>query len=169
MQKLKVLSLTSNKYGFTLIELVVVISLSSLFITSFSLLLSTSFDAFFLNKDINSNTLEIRVALERIGKEVRMIPNNDATGLDISKTNELNFSDNLGNNIRFWLNGTTLYRNLDPLADNISGLNFSYLSKDLSTIAAVSTDAFCINFTITADYGNQTLIFSSLAYLRKPI
>lgn len=127
-------------YGFTLMEMVVVIVIVGIVFAIGSLIISRGFTAYFASKDITNADWQARLALERMTRELREI--RLATGgaeLNIASATQISFTDIGANVITYSRAGNSLMRNAQVLADNVSALGFAYLQSDGATAATVAT------------------------------
>lgn len=134
--------------GFSLIELIVVITTLSLIAAIGSQIFGAGLDSYYEGKDIIDADWQGRVAMTRINRELHEI--RSAADITITPGTEIQFINRNDTLVRFWLNGTTLMRNSQPLADGITGLNFSYLQADGKTAATLATEVYYVvmNFSV---------------------
>lgn len=147
-----------SERGFTLVEVVLVVVLLSLFGALFGLGFVASTRAT-LAVDTRKEALQnARVALDRMAREVRMI--RSATAADITTTiptaSDLQFTDTYGNAIQFQLTGGNILRNADILAGNVTALTFSYLKND-GTAAASEAEIWRIVMDLTVTVGTESV------------
>lgn len=152
--------------GFTLIEMVMVIIILSALTGLGVNLLASGFRAYFTGQDLSEGNWHGRIALERITRELREIRSPTAADLTIAPAAEINFfrSDNVA--VRYCLAGVggcpagpanTLMRNTDPLADNISLLNFTYLQGDGATVAATPAQVRYVTVAVRVTLGGTSI------------
>ena len=140
--------------GFTLIELIVVIIVTGIIATVGSRILITGFDAYTTGKDLVELEWQGGLALERLSRDLRLVRSATSADLNISQPDRIRFRDINANQVRYSLSGTTLMRNNQPLADDISSLDFSYLMNDGKTTAATSTSVYYIVVTLQTARNN---------------
>lgn len=110
--------------GFTLIELILVMIIVGIVVAGSSNLLAQGFKSFIATKDIiNANRQDI-IALESITRDLRMIRSN--SDITTASNTSIAFNDTTGNTINYNLNGATIERNSQPLADGLPDLSFAY-------------------------------------------
>lgn len=128
-------------HGFTLIELILVIIIVSIIVAGSNNLLAQGFRAYVAAKDvINTNSQDI-IALESITRDLRAIrSHNDIT---TATNTSITFYDTANNMVTYQLDGSTLQRNLQPLADNLPNFSFTYTdangtpTKELANICYI--------------------------------
>lgn len=151
--------------GFTLIEMVMVIIIMAVLSGLGANLLASGFRAYFMGQDLSEGNWHGRIALERITRELREA--RAPADLTIAPATEIAFvrSDNVA--VRYCRAGVgtcpagpanTLMRNTDPLADNISGLNFTYLQGDGATVAAVPAEVRYVTVAATVSLGGTSFV-----------
>ena len=151
--------------GFTLIEMVAVIVVVAIIFGLGSVMLGKVFSSYAFKQDVTDADWQAKVALERMARELRAVRSATAADLAISAS-AIRFVDTDGNNVCFYLNGTTLTRaedgpaaaacgvtNPQPLADHISSLNLTYWQSD-GTSASGATNVYYITATLTVVEGN---------------
>jgi len=142
--------------GFTLIELVIVIIVTGIIAAIGSRILVTGFSAYTTGKDLIELEWQGSLALERVSHDLRLIRSATIADLNIAQPDRISFTDINANQVRYTLSGTTLTRNNQPLADDISSLNFSYLTNDGKTTAATASNVFYIVITLQTARNNLT-------------
>ena len=92
-------------------------------------------DSWSLSSQLQNNAvLTGIVAQSRMSREIRALGNDSA--VFNATAAQFNFTDIYNNIIFYNLTGTTLMRNSDGLADNVTALNFTYFDDNNFTIAA---------------------------------
>jgi len=117
-------------------------------------MLGTGFDAYYKGKGYIVADSQARVALARMTRELRNVRSATAGDLTISPTSEITFKDLGGVSIRYYLSGTTLMRNTQPIADGVSGLSFSYVQRDGKTATAAVASVYYVVVAFTVVYGS---------------
>jgi len=137
--------------GFTLVEMVLVIVLVGIIAALGSRILASGFGAYITGKDLIQTDWQGSIAIQRLSRDLRMIRSASAADLTLVPSTEITLTDNNANIISYTLSGTSLMRNGQPLADDISNLSFSYIANDGKTSAA-SADLvhyIIVNLTVT--------------------
>lgn len=134
--------------GFTLIELVIVIIVTGIIAAVGSRVLITGFDAYSTGKDLVELEWQGGLALERLSRDLRLVRSATSADLNISQADRIRFRDINANQVRYSLSGTTLMRNNQPLADDISSLAFSYLTNDGKTATTTPGSVYYIVVTL---------------------
>lgn len=115
-------------------------------------MLSGTFNAFYLGRDVVVRDANARLALERMSRELRAARSATAVDLDIASGSQVRFIDMDGNSICYYASGTTLMRSADfaspcgstdpqPLADGIGNLKFGYFQQSGAAATSVTTVA----------------------------
>ena len=109
-----------------------------------------------MGQDLSEGNWHGRVALERMTRELREARSPTIADLTIVPATEISFvrSDNVA--VRYWRAANTLMRNTDPLADNISALNFTYLQGDGATVALASAQVRYVTVAVTVTLGGTS-------------
>lgn len=151
--------------GFTLIEMIMVIVLTGIIFAIGGTLLSEAMRAYFRGQDITDADWQGRLAFERMTRELRAIRSVSAADLALPAADRLQFRDAGGNPVCFYLSGGRLMRSADapgaacttdpqPLADNVSGLSFTFWDSAGGTIGAPYYIAAALTIT-TGDYSGN--------------
>lgn len=149
--------------GFTLVELVIVILLLSVISAVGSRLLSAGFNGYLLARDLTDADWQGRIALERMTRELRDIPQGN---LNAVAANQVSFTDwDNVTLVTYSLAGNTLMRNARPLADGIAALNFTYLDSAFQ-VTAVPANVRYISVTVNVTQGGTNLSYRSAVYTR---
>lgn len=130
--------------GFSLLEMIVVITISAIVGSILMHIISTQMNAFFLQRDLTDMQWQTRLAMTRITREISQIRANTPGDLIMAPNTEITFINKAGNSIRYWLNNQQLMRNNQVLAEPIANLQFTYIRNDGSTLAASTTEVFYI-------------------------
>lgn len=113
--------------GFTLIELVLTITLISVIAFIFSSIISTGVDAYFFTSDRKDASQEARVALERMTQELKVI--RGAGSIAAAAPDAISFVKLDGEEVNFSLSGTDLVRNGNILADGVTSFALDYYDR----------------------------------------
>ncbi|MBI5701649.1 prepilin-type N-terminal cleavage/methylation domain-containing protein [Candidatus Saganbacteria bacterium] len=152
--------------GYTLIELIIVITIVSVFSFSFAVFIAKATDAWLFVKSRESAFGSARYSLNRTLTELRRA--GGASQILVASPSECQFVDISGNTIDFKQAGSSLYRNNDVLASDLvspSGLVFTYLnSTAVSTTDVLSIRAIRVKISIVKNA--QTVILESSARIR---
>ena len=88
--------------GLTLIEMVAAFVIFAIVATVASTLMSGMFRSYFLARDITNSDSQVRVAFERMTRELRQIRSPIAADLDIASAAQVRFFDIDGNGVCFY-------------------------------------------------------------------
>jgi prepilin-type N-terminal cleavage/methylation domain-containing protein len=155
-----------RKNGFTLVELVVVISVVGIISTIMGSMLLGTIKAWTFKFNRNDILWDGRLALDRMTREIRTIRN--TTSVTTASSTQFRFIDAGNHDITYSMSSTNLNRTeggaANLLAENVSSLAFTYYDTNGNTIAvpAVSPAAtnirrVRINFTLTKNGENVYL------------
>ena len=127
------------KKGFTLVEIILSISLIGILFALTSVVLRQGLDAY---AHISSRAPQLqaaRYAMERMVRELRREGDDANDQIQNISATQVSFTDNLGNNTSFNLNGQTLRRGTDTLLNNVTSLTFTgYKSDNVTTTSSAN-------------------------------
>ena len=134
---------TLRQLGFSLVELVVVIVVLGIVASMGAVLVRDGLLGYLRGREITSADWQGRLALERITRELRTIawPNYANIAANSCASSTFSFSDQTATPISYTQNATTLLRNGQPLADNLSGVTglvFYCLQSDVQATTTLS-------------------------------
>lgn len=129
-------------------------------------MLGAGFDAYYQGKGYIVADSQARVALARMTRELRTVRSATAGDLTIAPTSEITFKDLGGVSIRYYLSGTTLMRNTQPIADGVTGLSFSYVQRDGKTSTVTATSVYYVVVGFNVVYGNTNRAVRSVIHPR---
>src|SRR5450759_1333238 len=117
--------------GFSLVELIVVIVVLGIVASIGAVLVRDGMLGYLRGREITSADWQGRLALERITRELRDVaaPNYSNIAATSCGTSTFAFSDINATPISYTQSTTTLLRNGQPLADNVTGLSFYCLTS----------------------------------------
>ena len=163
------LQMNDNK-GFTLIELVMVITLLGIIGGIIALPLYIGTKGWFEATTREGITESGRIAIERMMREIRNTARkaNNTPCISAPAATSFSISDLNGdlvncNSITFNLSGTDIQRNGVPLADNVQSLAFTYYDVNNNTPPITSIHRVAIEIESTS--GGETLRKYSEVYL----
>ncbi len=152
-----------RKLGFTLIELIVVIVVLGIIASMGAVLIRDGMLGYLRGREITSADWQGRLALERITRELRAIawPNYSNIAATSCGSSTFAFSDITATPISYTLSTTTLLRNGQPLADNISALRFYCLQSDGQTYSAAAAAAYYVTVSMVVSTANTSATYRS--------
>jgi prepilin-type N-terminal cleavage/methylation domain-containing protein len=124
--------------GFTLVEMVIVIVITGIVAAIGALIVNRGLSSYFTQKDITGVDQQGRLALERMTRELRIVRARTDLPSGVLSTSDITFTDTDGNSIRYCLgtaggcpgtSGTSLMRNSQVLANNVTAFGLSYLTS----------------------------------------
>jgi len=126
--------------GFSLVELIVVIVVLGTVASMGAIVVRDGMLGYLRGREITSADWQGRLALERITRELRDIAAPNSSNIASCGGSTFSFTDINLQSITYTLSASnTLLRNGQPLADNVTGLNFSCLTSDVQATATPST------------------------------
>lgn len=155
--------------GFTLIELIMVITIAGLIAAVFSPFISSTLDAWLFTKSERDVVFSARLAMNRMVREIRHVKDTDS--ISTFTDTEFEFIDINDNSINFQQSNNSLLRNSYELTDklqNSDGLEFTYLTSDLQKIQSQSRkdDIRIVRITLILESGDSTITIQSLSRFR---
>lgn len=154
------------KRGFTLVELVLVVALLGIEAFMLGPPMMVAVKEYALVSSRREALAEARSAVDRMVKEIRLIPSSAAV-IDVSGANSFQFQYPLGIAITYALDGTDLERNGVVLASNVGLLEFKYYnSAGAETAAAAAVRSVQVRLIINAPFNYGTVPLTTTVFLR---
>lgn len=126
-----------NKKGFTLVEIILTISLIGILFTIASTVLRQGVDSYSTITERGGALQASRFAIERMVRELRRCGDDTDNQLQNISETQIGFTDADNLNTNFSLNGQTLRRGNDTLLDSVTSLTFTgYKSDNTQTTSA---------------------------------
>jgi prepilin-type N-terminal cleavage/methylation domain-containing protein len=145
-----------RRAGFTLIEMVMVIFLMSLFSTVLGYLMTQMVESSQLGFDLESLDWNVRESLERITRDMRQINPNTVTTMTSSN---LIFTDQTGATQNYQYTAPSVFHNGTSLVSNIGSFAFSYFDgtgTSTTTAANVRYILVAVMFQTTDSAGTTS-------------
>ncbi|MEA3492764.1 MAG: prepilin-type N-terminal cleavage/methylation domain-containing protein [Candidatus Margulisiibacteriota bacterium] len=156
----------AGRQGFTLIELITVISLIAIITAVLTFFLWEAIDTWAFLSGQKGIAMSTQSAMYKVVRELKRVDGNSSISTFTSK--EVTFTDINSNTITFSQEGTSLYRNSDILLDDLdasNGLIFSYLDTDGNPVA--SNEAIgVIRVDLMVVKGDNRFVIESAARVR---
>ncbi|MBU1134624.1 MAG: type II secretion system GspH family protein [Candidatus Omnitrophica bacterium] len=155
--------------GFTLIEFIVVITIVGILIVGLSTYIIKGIDLWQLITFRNEITASGRLALFRMGREIKQIKND--LSVHIASASRFKFDDVNSSSIDYQLSSSNLKRNSDILARGTSSLAFIYYDVNNAEIATPlvspnATNIHRIKIVLEVASGDQTKTLTSQIHPR---
>jgi prepilin-type N-terminal cleavage/methylation domain-containing protein len=144
--------------GFSLVELIVVIVVLGIVASMGAMVVRDGMLGWLRGREITSADWQGRLALERITRELRDIAAPNASNIAACGGSTFAFSDINALPISYALSANTLLRNGQPLADNVSGLNFSCLTSAVQATTTL-TDVFYVSVSMVVSTANTSATY----------
>lgn len=154
-----------HKNGFTLVELIIVITIMAVLSVIALPMLHAGFNSYFTQRDLNDADWQGRLALSRMTRDLQNIPN---TGdITTASSTQLTFVDNTNTTVTYTIpvTSTNLQRNGLNLAQGVSALTFGYFDKN-GAIAASTSAIRYIAVTLNITRNNTNITMQTVIYLR---
>lgn len=164
------------KFGFTIIEIIIVIVLVSIFSYGISLFVVQTVDSWrFLTQRYNMEQ-NGKLAIDFLTRDLRQMDIDDAGNpmISLATPTSILFTNSDGENIRYDFSGDTIYKNNRPLIKDIGEFEIRYFRKDNSELnpgPGGLTQAqirqlwyLYVRFLVTRE--DQTLEYSSYVFPR---
>ncbi|MBF0368778.1 MAG: type II secretion system protein [Magnetococcales bacterium] len=143
----------ARRLGFTLLEMVMTITLLAVVTGMVLPILSVGFETFFLHSNIRESDSRALLALERMTRELRGAdPDTLVTG-----ASSISFTDQNGAAVSFVLNNDTLMRGGSILAEGVTALAFTVNSGTYDTTVQID---------LTVEVGGQGEPFRTTVGIR---
>ncbi len=154
-----------QQLGFTLVELIVVVVVLGIVASMGAMVIRDGMLGYLRGREITSADWQGRLALERITRELRnvAVPNYSnitATSCD-GPTPTFTFSDITSTLISYTQNTTTLMRNGQPLADNVTGLHFYCLQSNGQTYTTTPSAVYYVTVSMVVSTANTSATYRS--------
>jgi len=151
-----------GQLGFSLVELIVVIVVLGIVASMGAVVVRDGLLGYLRGREITSADWQGRLALERIARELRdvapsVVANNIAAASCGSTA--FSFSDINAAQISYTLSTTTLLRNGQPLADNVTGLRFYCLQNDGQTYSTVPAAVYYVTVSMVVATANTSTTY----------
>lgn len=153
----------SNR-GFTLIEMILVITVVSILAVSAAVGFDPVLDSWVQGQSRGEVAGTLGVALNRMVQEISQMK--DANSLTIASAGDFQFTDVNNNVVRYRLSGGQLLRNADVLARDVQSLAFGYWDINDAAIVAptlspAATNLWRVSARVSGAKGGQTVTFES--------
>jgi prepilin-type N-terminal cleavage/methylation domain-containing protein len=157
----------SRSAGFTLIEVVITLIVMGVLATIGATMMSRGFLSYFVGREIARDDAQGRLALERMARELRAV--RGTADLVIAVANQITITDFDQNIITYRRNAgaSQLERSQDngatfqPIADNVSNLQISYLQNNGTSAAATAATVYYITVQLTVTTANVNMTYRS--------
>lgn len=156
-----------NKKGFTLVEIILSISLIAILFSLSAWILDRGVSSFSAIASRAKKHQEARYAMERMTRELLVVSTGSQGDLTNLQTSQISFKDQLGISTNFNLNGQTLSRGTDILLENVTGLTFTgYNSSNQTTQSNPQVRRIRIQLTTLPVGQTAPLTFRTDIFLR---
>jgi prepilin-type N-terminal cleavage/methylation domain-containing protein len=162
------MKILSRAYGYTMMELIIVITILGLLAAGSMQLIFQGYQAYSTGKQASDANWQGLIALSRMGREIHLIASPNSID-SASTASTLTFTDNSNTTITYSLSGTNLQRAegataAQNLADGISSMTLNYydssgtaVTPPLTTTTAATIDYVQITLVILKNNASYTL------------
>jgi len=151
-----------REIGFSLVEVIVVIVVLGIVASMGAVVVRDGILGYLRGREITGADWQGRLALERITRELRTIasPNYSNIAATSCGGSTFAFSDATATPISYTQSTTTLLRNGQPLADNVTGLRFYCLTSTVQPTATLS-DVYYVTVSMVVSTANTSASYRS--------
>lgn len=152
-----------HQLGFSLVELIVVIVVLGIVGSMGAIVIRDGMLGYLRGREITSADWQGRLALERITRELRDVAAPASANIDASScgSSTFAFSDIDAVPISYTQSTTTLLRNSQPLADNVTGLRFYCLQSDGQTYTTTPSAVYYVTVSMIVATTNTSATYRS--------
>jgi prepilin-type N-terminal cleavage/methylation domain-containing protein len=153
--------LLKKQSGFSLIELIIVITILGIISVMGSNILSSAFQGYLDNKNLIDSDWQARLALERMQRDIRAV--RSTADMTTAAASQLVFTNTAGNTLTYALSGTNLTLKVNSnaaqvLANGVQSLGFSYYDRNGASTATLTNIRYItISLNITLNNTNYTV------------
>lgn len=153
---------TAHMPGFSLVELIVVIAVLGVVASMGVVVVRDGMLGYLRGREITSADWQGRLALERIARELRDIapPAGGVASIASCGGSTFAFSDINGTPISYTQSASTLLRNGQPLADNVTGLRFYCLQSNVQATITPGA-AYYVTVSMVVSTANTSATYRS--------
>ncbi len=156
-----------KKIGFTLVEVILAITLIGILFTVGSVVLKQGLDSYATIAQRGAALQAARLPFERMVRELRRCGDDANNGVQNIQTTQIHFTDSNNINTNFNWSGTTLRRGNDTLLDNVTALTFTGFKSDNSqTSSAQQTRRVRIQISVLPTGQTMPITLRSDVFLR---
>ena len=155
-----------RQLGFTLIELIVVMVVLGIVASMGAVVVRDGMLGYLSGRDITSADSQVRLALERIARELRNVaaPNYSNIAATSCGQSTFTFSDITATPISYTLSTvvqgySSVLRNGQPLVDNVTGLQFYCLQSDGQTYSTMPSAVYYITVSMIVSTANTSATY----------
>lgn len=147
---------TRKQQGFTLFELIMVITILGIVGVVMTKLLSQGLLAMQTEQQVTDATWQGQIAVQRMVRDIAAV--RSPSDISTASADTFAFTDINDNAVTYTLSGSSLTRNGAILADGISSLNFTYQDANgSSTASTIAIRYVTLSLTVTQNSANYTV------------
>lgn len=163
MNRARTRSSTLRQLGFSLIELIVVTVVLGIVASMGAVVVRDGMLGYLRGREITSADWQGRLALERMTRELRDVaaPNFSNVAATSCNSTTFAFSNIDAVPISYTQSTSTLLRNGQPLADNVTGLRFYCLESDGQTYSTVPSAVYYVTVSMIVSTANTSAAYRS--------
>jgi prepilin-type N-terminal cleavage/methylation domain-containing protein len=141
----------AKNYGFTLVELVIVIILTGIIAAVASKIVAQGLTNYLTSKDLIAANWQAQTALENMTQEIRNI--RSSNDISVATATQFSFIDNSGRAISYTVSGTNLLENSQILARGIQNFSFTYYAANYAVTTTPSAIGV-VNISFNSTHNN---------------
>ena len=152
-----------RQIGFTLVELIVVTVVLGIVASMGAMVMRDGMLGYLRGREITSADWQGRLALERITRELRNVAAPGSANIDPASCGSPGFSfvDVTASQINYSLPSSTLLRNGQALADNVTGLRFYCLQSNGQTYTTMPSLVYYVTVSMIISTVNTSATYRS--------
>ena len=162
-------ALKKNNLGFTLIEFVMAIALTSLIFLTLAQMVIITIRSWDIAQASTDLTDKVDTGFSLMEREIKQIK--DQTSLITAQSADIKFVDVYNNTVEYMKSGNQCLCNNNVVMDGVTALSFTYLDKSGNVIASPivspqATNVKMVRVNMTVTTSSQTMKLQSLVRLR---
>ena len=152
--------------GFSMIELIIVISIITVLSAITLPMLQAGFNGYFMQRNLSDANWQGRLALSRITRDLHNIP--AAANITTATGTQLTFTNNSNASVSYTLSGTNLQRNALTLANGIGSVTFGYYDSAGAVTGTIDNIRY-ISIALNITQNNTNITLETVVNLRDVI
>jgi prepilin-type N-terminal cleavage/methylation domain-containing protein len=165
MDRVPTRCISLHQFGFSLVELIVVVVVLGIVASMGAVVVRDGMLGYLRGREITSADWQGRLALERITRELRDAAPSSGATVNIAPascgSSGFTFSDISAAQISYTQSASTLLRNGQPLADNVTGLRFYCLQSDGQTYTTTPSAVYYVTVSMVVATANTSATYRS--------
>lgn len=152
--------------GFTLVELIVVITITAIVSSIIALILNSSLRDYVKASELTNITIEANLAMNRLASEL-----SEAASFSVINTTNISFTKTNNDTVTYQVSGNELQRRENggtfyPLSNHLSNLSLRYYNNSLSTAGVTANNLQLATISLTLTEGDNQIQLITSVYPR---